>query len=183
MKPLTATQEKMRVKKLDAIKVDLLSNDEEVVLKAVKGVKKHGDASIIEPLLLVLNKMDDAEVQKEIKELLYSLKDNATVPELIRLSGTEEFSNHGQLLLSAIWESGLDASNQFIPLIELAKHANYEQLIEVMTIVDQVVLGEDSTEYEDAIKILRDHIAENAKDERSQLWVSITQQLSERLVG
>ncbi len=183
MKPLTATQEKMRVKKLDAIKVDLLSDDEDVVLKAVKGVKKHGDASIIEPLLLVLNKMDDTEVQNEIKELLYSLKDNNTVSELIRLASDAKYSDHGQLLLSAIWESGLDANDQFISLIELAKQANYEQLIEIMTIVDQVVLGEDSTEYEEAIKILRDHIAENAKDERSQLWVSITQQLTERLVG
>jgi len=183
MKPLTATQEKMRVKKLTAIKADLLSNDEDVVLKAIKGVKDHGDASVIEPLLLVLNRMDDLEVQREIRKLLFSLKDNKTVPELIRLASTPAYSEHGQLLLSAIWESGLDASEQFTPLIELAKQANYEQLIEIMTIVDQIALGEDQAENEEAIRVLTEHIAKHAKDERSQLWVSMTQQLTERLVG
>jgi len=183
MKSLTATQEKLRVKKLNALKVDLLSDDEAVVLSAVKGIKEHGDASVIEPLLVVLNRMDDEELHQEIRQLLFSLKDNRTVSELVRLASDETYVEHGQLMLSAIWESGLDASEQFLPLIELAKQASYEQLIEIMTIIDQIVLSEDGTESENAIRILRDHIAENAQDERSQLWVSITQQLTERLIG
>ncbi|HNS41613.1 MAG TPA: hypothetical protein PKN22_02550, partial [Taishania sp.] len=71
----------MKVKQI----VELLaSTDEKQVKKALNGLKADGDSTVIEPLVQLLQK--DAETklfQKEILEILSSLKDSSSVEAMI----------------------------------------------------------------------------------------------------
>ncbi len=183
MKKLTATQEKMRVKKLAEAQKALQSDDESVVLKAISEIRKHGDSSILEDLADTYLRIDDLEIRSAIIKLLHSLKDDAAVGELIRLSEIEKYDTIHALLLSAIWESGINSGPYLIPLVKRSLTANYESLLEIMTIIDNTEGAASAEQIEQALAIIQEHLGEAPKDERAGLWVTISRSLSEQLIG
>lgn len=181
-KPLTATQEKMRQKKMAVIKADLQSDDETIVLAALKLVKQHGDPTVIDYLCMVLNKFEDDAVQKEAKNILFSLNESENVPALIEAAGKAENKDLSATLLAAIWESGLDAFHELDNIIQLSLKADYDELIEIMTIIDNIDFGAETEPIEQNIKVIQEHLTTNQNDDRSALLVSIVRILRERIL-
>ena len=183
MKKLTATQEKMRVKKLAEARKALQSDDESIVLKAISEVKKHGDSGILETLANTYLRIDDQEIRTAITELLHSLKDDEAAGELIRLSEVEKFSAIHSLLLSSIWESGINSGPHLVKLIKRSLTADYDSLLEIMTIVDNAEGSASPEQIEEALTLIQEHLSEAPKDDRAGLWVTISRSLSEQLIG
>jgi hypothetical protein len=183
MKKLTATQEKMRVKKLADAREALQSDDESLVLKGISEIKKHGDSSILEVIAQTYLRLDDQEIRKAITALLHSLKDDDAVKELIRLSEVEEYTAIHSLLLSSIWESGINSGPHLVALTKRSLTADYDSLLEIMTIVDNAEGSASPEQIEEALALIQEHLSEAPKDDRAGLWVTISRSLSAQLVG
>ena len=99
--------EKKQSQKLLKILTDLNSEDEKKISKAIKSLEAHGDARVIKTLAKRLLAGVNEKNEKEIIELLSSLKDTSTVVEIMDVLGDKEFLPIRQKILLFLHSSFL----------------------------------------------------------------------------
>jgi HEAT repeat protein len=117
----------------------LASTDEKQVKKALNGLKADGDSTVIEPLVQLLQK--DVEVktfQKEILEILSSLKDTSSVDAMVTVLRNDDYLQVRQLLLSTIWNSPLDYSNYLPDFVLIACEGDFLEALDCLTILENM---------------------------------------------
>lgn len=117
----------------------LTSKDEKLIKKALSGLKVDGDATVI-PLLvdLLLNDKDEKKYQKEILEILSSLKDTSATEVIIEMLRDEKHLPIRQLLLSTIWNSALDYSNYMADFVLIACEGDLLEALDCLTILENL---------------------------------------------
>lgn len=117
----------------------LASSDDKQIKKALAGLKTDGNASVIVPLAdLLLKEKDAPKFQKEILEIFSSLKDTSTVETMIEVIRTEKYLPVRQLLLSTIWNTGLDYT-QYVPdFVLIACEGDFMEALDCLTILENV---------------------------------------------
>jgi len=117
----------------------LASTDEKQVKKALNGLKADGDSTVIEPLVQLLQK--DAETklfQKEILEILSSLKDSSSVEAMIAILRNDDYLPVRQMLLSTIWNSPLDYTNYLPDFVLIACEGDFLEALDCLTILENM---------------------------------------------
>lgn len=157
---------------------DLTSKDEKKTLTAIKQLRKHGKPQAIAPLISLLNSSPSENITNSILSLLFDLKDQNTVDELILCIEDDGYESIKPILISIFWQSKLDGSSYIETFVKEAIKGNYLVGIEVMTIIDNFDEATFNEEEIDNLKYdLDDAIMNEANKEKAQLLFSIKESL------
>lgn len=125
--------------KIDSdIQHKLFSTQAETVISALRKVKERGNKNYLPLLFDLLNSQPDPEVEKEIVQLLSTVKDKESVNTFMRAVENEKYRDIRKTLLSACWQNGLDFG-AFMPVfIDIIIADDWEIAFEAFTIVDNL---------------------------------------------
>ncbi len=151
---------------------DLSSTDEKVVFTALKQVRKHGKREAITPLISLLCSTSNEEVKNEIASILFDLKDQSTVEDIVLALEDEKYESEKATLVSVFWQSSLDSSEHISTIVKQAISGNYIVAIEVLSVIDNYDTTFQETEIED-IKFDIDEAIEMETTEKKDLLISI----------
>lgn len=129
----------MNTEKLDQnIKINLFSTNPEKVVAAVHRIKEIGNKKYLPILLDVLLSHPEEEVEKEIRNVLDTVKLKDTVPVFIDALLNEKYAPVKKILLTACWQNGLDFSNYLPVFIDIVIADDWETSFEAFTVIDNM---------------------------------------------
>ena len=164
--------------KLLALQKDLISRDKDKVVKAIQQVAHDGSPAVIYNLLLATFKSGFPEALEEGKKILFNIKDQNVVGEfLIALKG-DEFVEFRSDIAASIWESGLNAEDRLIDLVEIAVMSDYMTIVEITTIIENIESGFPYDEVTEASLIINEHLHETEDENRIALLSSLAETLN-----
>lgn len=136
------------------IEQNLFSSDNTVVLSAINEIKEVGNPLYMPLLFELLNSQPEKEIEKEIAELLGTVKSKETVNSFMRAIEDDHFRAIRKMLLTACWQNGLDFST-FLPVfVDLVISEEWETAFEAFTVIDNM----EYLPAEKIISITRDKI-------------------------
>lgn len=151
-------------KKLKEILSDLMSKDEGLQKKAVKSLKIHGDESMLEPLLIVFQSKPVKEIQMEIIDLFNTIKSSHAPKKVAELLMNPAYKESRQILLSSIWNSGLDYRPYLREIAITTVEGDMLLALDMITIIENIegTLSED--EIFEPLLIFKEYLAEAQTD-------------------
>ena len=182
-KKLTPTQEKVRKKKLVEIKKDLQSQEDVIVLEALKNVRKHGDASVIEHLVHVLITTDSDEVQGEVIQVFNTLKDAEVVEPIVDAVKNPKTKGYRNFLIGALWQAGLNVRGHLTFLVDTAMQEDYITAFECLTVIESADELASIEEIEQNLQNLASYIESNQEKENFPVIQSIWEDLRNKLIN
>jgi hypothetical protein len=152
----------------------LNSYDEKQVKKALSGLKTEGDATVIVPLAeLLLKDLETKKFHKDILEIFSSLKDTSTVETMIEVIREERFLPVRQLLLSTIWNTGLDYTNYLSDFVLIACEGDLLEALDCLTILENLPGEIEERHILEAQWHLKEYLEDTApKDEKKAHIIS-----------
>jgi hypothetical protein len=161
--------EKKETQEYRSLLAALQSKDADIVLKAISDLKSLGDASLMPELLTLLANSENDEVQQQVAQLLFDLKDPRALDVLIDHLTDARFATIRVQMLAACWQCGLDTSHRLPALLNVAiTTTDYLEVLEVLTIIenwdgisDQLTLREELHRFKDAMSELEISEAED----------------------
>ena len=151
---------------------DFSSTDEKKVFTALKQVRKHGKREAITPLIELLHATTNEEIKNEIASILYDLKDQTAVEEIIVALEDEKYEDEKATLVSIFWQSALDSSEHITTIVRQAITGDYLVGIEVLSVIDNYETTFQETEIED-LKFDFDEAIQADDSEKRDLLISI----------
>jgi hypothetical protein len=130
--------DKAQQKKLKAILDDLSSGDSKKMLKALKSLETHGEASVIPALVDCLLANPDPVVEKEVLEFLSSLKDSSAAVEMMDVIADPTYLPIRQKLLTTIWNTKVDFSDYIDEFVEIAVDGDFMEALDCLTIIENL---------------------------------------------
>jgi HEAT repeat protein len=166
----------MTEKKIDSrlknIIGDLSSPDLKVVFTALKQLRKHGKRQAISPLIELLHSSDNEDLKNEIASILFDLKDQGVVEDIVIAIEDDKYEEERHILISIFWQSALDSSEYISSIVRQAIKGNYLIGIEVLSVIDSYEATFQEVEIED-LKFDLDEAIETEEPEKSNLLKSI----------
>ncbi|MCB9195224.1 MAG: hypothetical protein H6598_03280 [Flavobacteriales bacterium] len=130
---MSETQKKL----IATIITDLDSNDDATILDALKRIKSKGDASVIKPMIKAFAESINEDVRNGIRVLLAQIKvENALIEMIESLADGDDEVN--EMLLFAIWNANLNASNYIAEIAEASVKGNYLVALEGLTVIENL---------------------------------------------
>lgn len=158
--------------KFNNIIKDLLSDDVDKILVALKQLRKSGKPEAIHLLLDVYLHTKDNLIQEEISALLFDLKLESATDELIKAISLKKYSELKPFIISIFWQAGLDTSNHLEFLVKQAIKGNYFVCLEVLTVIENIDATFNEEEINDLILDLEEAIEEE-ESEKQPLLISL----------
>lgn len=165
-------------KKILALQKSLMSTDKEIIIKAIKDVAKSGSPAVINHLLQATFKSGFPEALEEGKKVLFNIKDQNAVGELIESLKGDDFIEYRANIAAAIWEAGLNAEDRLIDLVEIVVKSDYMTIVEITTIIENIESGFPYDEVTEASLIINEHMHEIEDESRISLLSSLAQTLN-----
>ncbi len=170
--------EKKLGNRLKNIIADLSSADEKKVFTALKQVRKHGKKEAIIPLIDLLCTTKNEDIKNDISAILFDLKDQSAVDEIIAALDNQKYDDEKATLVSIFWQSSLDSSEHITSIVRQAIKGNYIVGIEVLSVIDNYDATFQETEIED-LKFDLDEAIETEVTEKRDLLISIRAAMDE----
>lgn len=158
--------------RLTNIITDLSSSDDKKVFTALKQLRKHGKREAITPLIDLLSSTTNDDIKTDITSLLFDLKDQSVVEELIAVIESNNYEAEMATLVSIFWQSSLDSSEHITTIVRQAIKSDYIVGIEVLSVLDNYETTFQETEIED-LKFDLDEAIEEEDSEKKNLLISI----------
>jgi len=158
--------------RLNNIITDLASSEEKKIFTALKQLRKHGKKEAIKPLIELLSSTNNDGIKDEITALLFDLKDQSVVEEIIAVIDSNSYSSENAILVSIFWQSSLDSSEHITSIVKQAITGDYIIGIEVLSVLDNYDTTFQETEIED-LKFDLDEAIEEDQSEKRDLLISI----------
>lgn len=158
-------KEKQKDKKVKELLSQLASKDEKAQVKAVKSLKIHGNESVIEPLVQVLTKSSSEALNSEITDLLNSIKSTKVPAEVIRCLNNDAYQSQSQLLLSSIWNSGLDYRPYMGDIARATINGDFMHAMECITIIENFEGKLEEEQIMDALLVFQSYLVDTKEEE------------------
>lgn len=155
------------------IMIDLGSDNEDTVLKAVKKTRSKGTEQIIPTLFKTFTETGSERVKKEITELLSELKSSQVVEALIDQLSLEDESGR-RLALTAIWSSGLDANDFVDEIVQAAIRGSFMESFEALTIIENLEPPFEEEVILNSQLMLKQYFTEERTTEKDDVLRTIT---------
>jgi hypothetical protein len=123
-------------KRMDLAFAALLSTDDAQVLTALTRIEQEGDAKAIRPLLTALARTNAPAVQQRISNLLFQVKAEDAVQELLAALDEPTLLDVRRTVLATFWNAGLDVREHLDRFITLAIEGDAQECFECLTIVE-----------------------------------------------
>lgn len=122
----------------EQIKENLFSTNTDVVISAIETIKNKGNKLYIPILFDLLNSIPEPEIEREIMDLLETVKDKEAVNSFMRAIEDDKYKPIKKSILIACWQNGLDFST-FLPVfVDLVINEDWEIAFEAFTIIDNL---------------------------------------------
>jgi hypothetical protein len=133
----------------------LKSNDKAVLLNTLKEIREKGSVQLFSALFDLFNQTADTEIQVAILEIIMDVKEKKA-PEVIvnQLKQYDFTSEKLSMLLSAIWQSGLDYGQYIDAFIPFVMNEELSVTMEALTCIEEFF-------YNDSVQnrgIIREHL-------------------------
>ena len=159
----TLTQKKL----LNQILSDLESDRETRVLEALSKVPEKGTEKVIPSLITVLEKDYSTLITEKTALILSELKSTAALPVLMKAL-PDASSRVREIILSAVWNSGLDASPYLSLIVNVAVKGSYMECLEVLTIIENTDSLPPESQILESLLLLRE-VLEKKEEEKTPL--------------
>jgi len=118
--------------------LDLRSDDDATVMKALKAITKGGDADCIPALMQRYHDAPEGNIKSQIHDMLQSMKlPNADVA-LVDLLKEERFKDQQAFILSCIWHSGFQPVEHLDVIVRCALKGDFMTAFEAITVVEHM---------------------------------------------
>lgn len=144
---------------------DLKSTDKEKILIAIKQLRSHGQKEAITEVLDVFISTEDSDIKNSITNLLFDLKDEKSIPILLKAINDKKYVSIKTFLVSIFWQSTLDASEHLGTFIRIATKGDYTLCLEVLTVVESFDSSFDEEQIQDAIYDIEEKLDDYELDE------------------
>ena len=124
--------------RLKKILMELNSEDEKTVSKAIKSIETHGNVSFIKPLAERLLHGVSEKNQTEIIELLSSIKDSSVTADIMDIIEEKKFRPIRKIMLSAVWNTKVDFSGYIDDFVEIAVQGDFMETLDCLTIIENL---------------------------------------------
>jgi len=116
--------------------VQLSSDKNEVVIKALDGLKEYGSEESITPIMQLWNTTEDEEVIHAIEQLFMDIRISRAPEVIISNLTTGEYPNIITRVLHTLWNSGLDYTPYIPEIVTFAIQGDFEQALEALTVIE-----------------------------------------------
>lgn len=160
-------------KKVAQIIEGLKSSQDVLIHKALKEISKHGNETVVAPLLNLFHETDEPKIEAKIIEILSSVKDEAAQQAILSSLSEMKSGTKRAKVISSIWNAGYDGSSHVLDLTTIAINGTLEECLECITVIEE---SEVNFEYEDlneSIFMLQDAISEK-ENEKTQMLATLT---------
>ena len=151
------------------------------ILRAIKMLRKDGEAEHIALVIKALHNSNDDEVSNDIVKFLNDLKIQIAMPPIMEALGNKDLEDVHVFLLQAIWNSRLDATPHVEELVNLATKSDYLTCLEVLTIIENLEVKPDDEVITAMNTQIRDALLDNK--ESRELLISMMETLNEIMIG
>jgi len=118
----------------------LASKNSEDVLFAINKIRSTGNPDILPHLVRQLDLTDNKEIKSTIIQVLNDLKIQSAIPVIIDLIVNSKSEETKKILLTSIWQSGLNYSVHLPYLVDLFIKESFEIAFEAFTIIENIDL-------------------------------------------
>ena len=168
-----------RKSRKEQAKTDLFSPMEEIVMGAIKKAEKYGDATFVEPLLLVYITNEDPEIKSRISEMMCALKISDAEVELVKALENPKFENHKSDILSFIWNSGFQPIEHVNLFAKISTSGSYLEALESLTIIEQMEPPMQEDSLIEAMIELRSYLADKPDPDKKDLLLAMHKVLTD----
>jgi len=160
---------------------ELNSKDILVVKEALLKLRSVGSAEMI-PVILRKWFSSADEVQSDITDILYTLKDKKTIPFLITALSSEEFDSQRDKIISVFWNAGLEPKEYLSLFTKIACEGNYLECLECLTVIENLDPPLPAEQLLESLLILKTYFAndKNKQDQKYELVRTIATFVSVR---
>jgi len=151
-------EEKSKGKKLKLLLTELESDNLTKQLEAVEALRTHGNETTIMPLLDVFAQSKSHELKREIVDLLNNIKSTKAPKQIMQCLVNKKYASQKQMLLSSIWNSGLDYKDYVADLVGIAVESDLMEVFEVETIIETLENVPPDEVLSEALLILGDYL-------------------------
>jgi HEAT repeat protein len=124
-------------KVIDQIKIDLLSEDEGIIKKALVKTRDKGNELLIDTLIKLYTSSKNEMIKEEVKSIFSEIKNKNSIDYL--LPYLENESNEiKELALYALWSSGLDMTDHIPKVVGAACSGNFMVILEALTVLENL---------------------------------------------
>jgi HEAT repeat protein len=117
---------------------NLTSGNETLIISALEAIPEDGSPEMLPSLIKLWVSNPKQEITNLIEKTLFNLKDPAVIPVLIDLLRSDEYASNRAAVMTVIWQSGLDVSQEVVLLTNIAIAGDYMTAFEAMTILDHM---------------------------------------------
>lgn len=144
--------------------------------RALQDLRKLGDATFMPHVLSGFAKAIDDDLRARYCQLLFDLKDHASMDVVIDHLGKPEMAEVRLQLLESVWQSGLNMSHRLPELVEVALSGDYLECLECLTAIENFEAPTDRALVQSLIE--RVHaVMSNDMNEKEDLLLSIVEVL------
>lgn len=158
----------------------LTGADEAATLDALDRIEVHGDAKAIRPLLQALAKTEHDRVRQRIIGMLHQVKAPHSATELLSVLEDEPSTQLRSVVLSSIWNAGLDVRDHLEKFIQHALKGDAMVAFECLTIVENQEIWPEKA-VRKAIALLEKTISASTMDHHGVILNDILLHLRERV--
>lgn len=144
----------------ERLKAELFSTDENTVLKALLEVGEDGTRNMVEPILELLVHSQSESVQETVLKFLSELKISDVEQMFVDRLQNPDFKPFRQQLVSCMWNSGLNPTDDLDVLTRIACEEDYMTALEVLTLVENMEGPFDHESLEEAFSEVSIYINE-----------------------
>ncbi len=164
-------------KKSQALLQKLFDSNKDKVLDALEQIPQQGNAGFVLPLLKTyMAWRTHHSIPDKVTLILYTLKTESAIPELMQALDMPEMSSIKPFVLSVFWNAGLIPSDLDV-LIRHAIAGDYLTAFEVLTIVEQMEDSADAEIAQEGIFDIDEHLEEQPEASNAPVLLELKKQL------
>ena len=163
-----STQQKV----INQIKQDFLTNDNQVINKALSITRAKGNEQLILPLIELYKSTQEEGIKKEIKSIFSELKKKNVLD--ILLPELENGNNDvKELILFSIWSSAMDMTDHIPLLVETCISGNFMVILEGLTVLENLEGPFNEDDLFQASTLLQETLYEKSQSKEKDLIQSM----------
>jgi uncharacterized Zn finger protein len=170
--PDKKNEEKERLNKMKQLLMDVKSGKEAKISSAIKGLKVHGDQSVLAPLIDVWNKGISEKNEEELISFLNNLRFNESVYPIIDILRDSAYHKIHTPLLSTIWNSQIDYSEYLVDFVSMAVKGDFLMALECLTIIENLEGPFEEQQFFEAQIELSEYASKQNKDAKKEQIMS-----------
>jgi len=157
----------------DNIIQNLQSKNEGIVLKAIDDLRNKGNEKTLPALLDLLVSTDNSLIHEAIKKVLFELKSSKAGDIIVEYLQNDKSKGHRDILISALWQSGIACEGYLTLLTELACNENYLCALEALTVIENMEGALNEEEVMECIYTVNEALSEGNDNEKNKLLESL----------